>query len=62
VDELVLDEEVEKGDDAGKSRPHRGDMHTPILPGLDESFEVNPFDLLDVTLARRSVKAEEEHH
>jgi hypothetical protein len=52
---------MKKGDNAGQPRPHRGDPDPPVLLVLDEGFEVTPFNLLDFSLARLSIKAEEEH-
>ena len=60
-DEILLDEEVEKGDDEGHPRLHRGNVHTAILLVFDEGFQVSALEILKIRL-RSSVEAQEEHN
>ena len=60
-DEILLDEEVEKGNDEGHPGLDRRDVHTAILFVFDEGFEVGTLEILKITLARSSVEAQEEH-
>ena len=52
-DDILLHEEVEKGDDGGHPGPHCRDVHAPVLLVLDEGFEVGPFDLVRSVLPDR---------
>ena len=52
---------MEKGDDGGHTRLHRGDVEAPVLLVLDEGFEVGTLELGNVSFARRSIKLEKEH-
>ena len=46
-DDILLHEEVEKGNDRRHPRPHRRDIHTPVLLMFDEGLKVVPCDLGD---------------
>ena len=60
-DEILFKEEVEKGNDGRHPRPHRRDVHAPVLLMLNEGFEVASLYLSQFCLARLSIKVEEEH-
>lgn len=52
---------MQKSNNAGESCPHRGDTDPPVLLMLDKGLKVNPFNLLQILLARLSIKGEEKH-
>ena len=58
-DEILLKEEVEKGDDACQPRSHRRDVHAPVLLMLNEGFEIGTLDLSQFCLALTFHKSRE---
>ena len=55
-DEFLLDEKVEKGDDAGRARLHRRDVHPAILLVLDEGLQIGSLQIFQVRLSQRSIE------
>src|ERR1700693_421748 len=59
-DDLLLHQKMQKSDNAGHSRPYRGDTEPPLLLLLDKGFKIDSFNLSNITLARFTIKGEEE--
>ena len=56
--EVLFHQEMQKSNQAGQSRPHRGDPQSSVLLRLDESLQVGPFQGLEVSLARLGIEVE----